>query len=76
MFLMIPPRSARSTSDTALGDEELIMTLLRLGRDYLTNVASPATHAELAGFLRSQGIRLDWFIDMLQLTTHHPDTNH
>ena len=69
MFRIIRPRSAQSTSDQTFGDQELIMDLLRLNRDYLTTHASPRTHAELTTFLRDQGIALDWFIDMLQLTT-------
>ena len=76
-MLQIRRRPAQSTSDTALGDQELIMTLLQLSRDYLTTHASPSTRAELTAFLRDQGIALDWFIDMLQLTTlNTPNHSH
>ena len=70
MLRIIRPRLTQSTSDNSLGDQQLIMTLLRLSRDYLTNHASPSTHAQLASFPRSQNTPLDWFIDMLQLTRH------
>jgi hypothetical protein len=73
---IIRPRSPRSASDTTGADQELVVTLLRLTRDYLTTHASPATHAELTEFLRDRGIALDWFIDMLQLTTDHTDPHH
>jgi hypothetical protein len=58
-----------STADNQHVDD-LAPFLLGLCRDYLTTDASHHTHTELAAFLRTQGIRLDWFIDMLQLTTH------
>jgi len=76
MLRITRPQTARSTSDASLGDQELVTTLLRLSRDYLTTHASPATHTELTGFLRDRGIALDWFIDMLQLTTHYTDPHH
>jgi hypothetical protein len=69
MLRIIRPRRVQSTSDTTPGDQDLIMDLLRLNRDYLTTHASPTTHAELTRFLHDRGIALDWFIDMLQLTT-------
>jgi hypothetical protein len=64
----IRSRRAVSTSDNQSVDD-LTPLLLGLCRDYLTTYASHHTHTELATFLRTQGIRLDWFIDMLQLTT-------
>jgi hypothetical protein len=68
------PRKAKylrapSTPDTELGTPELRTRLLRLCRDYLTIHASPRTHDELASYLHTQDTSLDWFIDMLQLTT-------
>ena len=72
-------RQGAAPNQLAAGARRIGIVTPKTARDIgiLNVVEHPRTHAELTIFLRDQGVTLDWFIDMLQLTTlNTPNHSH